>query len=167
VTHTWVSSEGGPLLVAPQSVLPLWTGTTVNDGPVETWGDYGRACSVEGDIGLIPVGERQGLVLGDQPALTTYLPSAWLFLRWVAADHEDELVTAALEALRHGVEWDEKVVWTVDGPVVLFDSAIPGAGLEPHNHLTVDMEPGQYTVRAAYHEDGPKWMVLVQFLART
>nr|WP_231640135.1 Imm21 family immunity protein [Micromonospora sp. NRRL B-16802] len=36
--YTWVSSAGGPLLVAPQSALPLWTGADSTDGSVESWG---------------------------------------------------------------------------------------------------------------------------------
>jgi len=160
---TWISSEGGPLLVAPQSVLSSWTGATGLDGPVETWGDYGRACSVDGYIGLVALGERQALVLGDEPAMTTYLSSERLFLRWVAAHAEDDVVDAARRALQGGVEWDltEGVLWEVDGPVVLFDSAWASTELEPDNHLVVDLEPATYRVRAAYREDGESWMVLV------
>ncbi|MFF5225308.1 Imm21 family immunity protein [Dactylosporangium sp. NPDC000521] len=39
---TWVSSAGGPLLVAPQSALSLWTGAASTDGPVEDWGTTAR-----------------------------------------------------------------------------------------------------------------------------
>lgn len=157
----WVESAGGPLLVAPASQLVHWEGVTDDDGPVETWGDYGRACAVEGYIGLVGVGAGQALVLGDEPALTTYLPDRRLFLRWAAADSEDELVSAARRAV-HDTAWDEELTWDVDGPVVLFDSAWPGATPEPGNHLTVDLAPARYRVRAAYHQDERNWMILVQ-----
>jgi hypothetical protein len=163
--HTWVTSAGGPLLVAPQSVLPLWTGAGEStDGPVERWADYGRACAIDGYIGVIDLGQRQALVLGDEPAMTTYLPSERLFLRWVAADEEADLIDAALRAVRDGVAWDadEDVSWAVDGPVVMFDSAWPGSELESDNHLVVDLHPGTYRVRAAYRTDGDNWMILVQ-----
>ncbi|MEV4363317.1 Imm21 family immunity protein [Nonomuraea sp. NPDC049625] len=65
VLHTWVSTAGGPLIAIPQSELNTWAGVNDNDGPVETWGDYGRACAVEGYIGTVTVGARQALVLGD------------------------------------------------------------------------------------------------------
>nr|WP_307934110.1 Imm21 family immunity protein [Salinispora arenicola] len=54
------------------------------------------------------------------------------------------------------MEWDadEDVRWVVDGPVVMFDSAWPGADVEPDSHLVVDLRPGSYRVRAAYREDG-------------
>ncbi len=161
--YTWVSSAGGPLLVAPRSALRLWTGASSTDGPVESWGDYGRACAVDGYVGVIPVGQRQALVLGDEPAITTYLPAERLFLRWAAAYEEDDLVNAARRAIRDGVQWDadEDVGWVVDGPVVLFDSAWPGTELESDNHLVVDLHPGTYRVRATYRADGDNWMILV------
>ncbi|WP_433351501.1 Imm21 family immunity protein [Microtetraspora malaysiensis] len=31
---------------------------------MKPWGDYGRACAVEGYIGLVAVGAQQALVLG-------------------------------------------------------------------------------------------------------
>ncbi|XVV08612.1 immunity 21 family protein [Actinoplanes sp. CA-131856] len=162
--YTWVSSGGGPLLAAPQSALSLWTGADSTDGPVETWGDYGRACAVDGYIGVVAIGQQQALVLGDEPATTTYLPSERLFLRWAAADEEDDLVSAARQAVRNGVEWDadEDVRWVVDGPVVLFDSAWPGTELEADNHLVVELPPGTYRARAAHRADGDNWMILVQ-----
>ncbi|WP_433417589.1 Imm21 family immunity protein [Microtetraspora malaysiensis] len=69
--HTWVETAGGPLIVVPKSELDHWAGVDHNDGPVETWGDYGRACAAEGYIGLVTVGAQQALVLGDEPAMTT------------------------------------------------------------------------------------------------
>lgn len=151
-------------MVAPESELAHWGGSTDEDGPVDTWGDYGRACSVEGYIGLVSVGEQQALVLGDEPASTTYLAAERLFLRWAAAGSEAELVAAAKRAVQEDVlsDEDEDLVWEVRESVVLFDSAWPGSELEPDNHLLVDLEPGRYRVRAAYKEDQDNWMILVQ-----
>jgi len=160
---TWISSEGGPLLVAPQSAVSSWAGVPDLDGPAQARDDYGRACSVDGYIGLVDVGERQALVLGDEPAMTTYLAGERLFLRWVAAQEEDDLIHAARRAL-HGVpdgDQTEEVLWEVDGPVVLFDSGRAGTELEPDTCLVVDLEPATYRVRAVYREDGENWMILV------
>lgn len=156
----WVESGGGPLLAAPASQLPHWGGSTDDEGPVEDWGDYGRACAIEGYIGLVDIGARQGLVLADEPALTTYLPDERLFLRWAAADSEADLVSAARKALPD-VHWDEELTWNVDGPIVLFDSAWPGATPEPGNHLIIDLPPAGYRVRAAYERSDRTWMILV------
>jgi hypothetical protein len=57
-------------------------------------GDYGRACSVQGYVGLVGIGGQQALVLGDEPASTTYLADERLFLRRAAADSEAELIAA-------------------------------------------------------------------------
>ncbi|QFG24389.1 Imm21 family immunity protein [Actinomadura sp. WMMB 499] len=156
--YTWVESGGGPLVVVPGSRLVHWGGAEDCEGPEET-GDYGLACAVEGYIGLVPVGGGQGLVLGDEPAMTTWLPDERCFLRWSAADSEAGLVDAARRALRSDVEWDERLTWDVDGPVVLFDSAWPGA--EPGNQVGIDLEPGTYDVRSVYREDDRNWMILV------
>ncbi|MEO3826159.1 Imm21 family immunity protein [Actinomadura sp. B10D3] len=157
----WVESAGGPLLAAPVSRLARWEGVTDDDGPVETWGDYGRACAVDGHIGLVNIDAGQALVLGGEPATTTYLPGERLFLRWVATNSEDELVAAAKRALP-SITWDEELVWDVDGPIVLFDSAWPGATPEPGNHLAIDLAPGRYRVRASSRQDDRNWMILVQ-----
>ncbi|MEV4493983.1 Imm21 family immunity protein [Micromonospora coxensis] len=40
---------------------------------MDTWGDYGRACQADGYAGGLDVDDDQVLVLGDEPASTTYL----------------------------------------------------------------------------------------------
>lgn len=162
--YTWVESAGGPLLIAPESELGHWGGTADMDGPVETWGDYGRACSVEGYIGLVTVGSQQALVLGDQPVRTTYLPAERTFLRWAAAGSEEELVAAARQALQEHITWDrdEDLVWEIREPVVLFDSAWPGSEIELDNQLDIALDPGRYRVRATYIKNPGNRMILVQ-----
>ena len=163
-SFSWVESAGGPLLVAPRSELSEWGGSTADDGPVESWGDYGRACTVEGYIGLVRIGSQQALVVGDEPAPTTYLSTERLFLRWAAAYSESELVVAAEQAVHGQIQWDEDegLFWDVQGPVVLFDASLPGTAMELDNHLVVDLEPGRYRVRATSLTDNGNWMILVQ-----
>ncbi|WP_327152131.1 Imm21 family immunity protein [Nocardia sp. NBC_01329] len=164
--YTWVHSAGGPLLIAPESELGHWAGVEDAedmDGAVETWGDYGRACSVRNYIGLVAVGSQQALVLGDQPARTTYLPGERVFLRGAAAGSDEELVDVVRRVLRD-ITWDpdEDLVWEVREPVMLFDSAWAGAEIEPDNRLLVDLDPGSYRVRATSLRDSGDWMILVQ-----
>ncbi|GAA1618865.1 Imm21 family immunity protein [Actinoplanes couchii] len=151
-----VTSLGGPLIVVPRSALPAWGGGDTDD--------YERACAVDGYVGLIPVGSPAALVLGDEPANTTYLPEERLFVRWLAAYAEKDLIDGARRAVDDGVPWDidEDVRWVVDGPVVLFDAAWPGTELEDDNHLLIDPGPGTYRVRATSYTDGDTMMVLVQ-----
>ncbi|MEV5439829.1 immunity 21 family protein [Streptomyces sp. NPDC052682] len=153
----WVESGGGPLVAVPEAVLPFWTGA---DGE-ETASDYDRACEVDGHVGLLPVGDSTALVLGGEPASTAFLPGHGTFVRWCAADSEDDLlacVPAALEA----AEWEPEVRWHVPGAVLLFDAAWPGTESARAGHVRVVLEPGTYTVRAAHVRPGPEtWLGLV------
>ncbi|MFD4613102.1 immunity 21 family protein [Streptomyces sp. NPDC058451] len=154
----WVESEGGPLIVVPEVVLSSWSGADSDES--ET--DYDRACGVDGYAGLVAVGQSQALVLGDDPASTSFLPERGLFVRWCAAESEEELL-GSVDAALADAAWEPEQLWDVPGPVVLFDSAWPGDELEPENHLRVDLEPGRYSVRATYVEPNPEtWLNLVQ-----
>ncbi|MFF5480470.1 immunity 21 family protein [Streptomyces sp. NPDC012935] len=154
----WVESGGGPLIAVPETVLPFWAGA---DGD-ETASDYDRACEIDGFVGLLPVGDSAALVLGDEPASTSYLPDQGTFVRWCAADSEAELLARVPEALTTAV-WGHEVRWNVPGTVVLFDSAWPGRETERTEHLRVALEPGAYAVRAAQVQPGPEiWLGLVQ-----
>lgn len=154
----WVESGGGPLIAIPEVVLPFWAGADGDDMS----SDYDRACDVDGFIGLVPVGDTRALVLGDEPASTSYLPEHGTFVRWCAAESEEELLAGVPAALEAAV-WEPEVQWSVPGPVVLFDAAWPGTATGRTDHLRVPLEPGRYAVRAAYAEPGPEtWLGLVQ-----
>ncbi|WP_328497758.1 immunity 21 family protein [Streptomyces sp. NBC_00414] len=154
----WIESGGGPLIAIPEVVLPFWTGA---DGD-ELASDYDRACEVDGFVGLLPVGNTTALVLGDEPAATSYLPEHGTFVRWSAGDSERELL-AGVPAALDTAAWGREVYWEVPGAVVLFDAAWPGAGSTRAGHLRIALEPGRYAVRAAHAEPGPEtWIGLVQ-----
>lgn len=154
----WVESGGGPLIAVPETVLPFWAGA---DGD-ETASDYDRACEVDGWVGLLPVGDAAALVLGDEPASTSYLPGHGTFVRWYAADSEGELLAEVPAALATAA-WENEVNWSVPGPVVLFDAAWPGNDSVHTDHLKVSLAPGRYAVRAAEVRPGPEtWLGLVQ-----
>ncbi|MFF4054271.1 immunity 21 family protein [Streptomyces sp. NPDC001668] len=154
----WVESGGGPLIAVPETVLPFWAGA---DGD-ETASDYDRACEVEGCVGLLPVGDAAALVLGDEPASTSYLPDHGTFVRWCAAESEDDLLAQVPAALATAV-WEDEVSWAVPGPVVLFDAAWPGNDSVNTDHLKISLAPGRYAVRAANVRPGPEtWLGLVQ-----
>ncbi|WP_435827174.1 hypothetical protein [Nonomuraea dietziae] len=69
------------------------------------------------------------------------------------------MIKAAERALAAEPNWDddEDLKWKVWEAVVLFDSAIPGA----------ELEPGQYRVRATCTKDEDNWMILVQLQSAT
>jgi Immunity protein 21 len=117
---TWVTSLGGPLILVPQSACPLWGGAPPNYPDEE--GDYGRACAVDGYIGLIDVGHAKALVLGDYPARTTFLPDYSILLREIAGANDEEVITAALGTLPT-IDWESQLTWHISEPLILFDSA--------------------------------------------
>ncbi|MGW2489967.1 immunity 21 family protein [Streptomyces sp. NPDC001606] len=154
----WVESGGGPLIAVPEAVLPFWAGADSED--LDT--DYDRACEVAGFAGLLPVGDSAALVLGDEPAATSYLPEHGTLVRWSAANSEDELLAGVPAALRTAA-WEAELRWHVPGPVLLFDSAWPGAEAPGTEHLRIPLTAGSYAVRAAYAQPGPEtWLGLVQ-----
>lgn len=101
--------------------------------------------------------------------MTTYLTTERLFVRWAAADTEAELVGAARRALAGQPDWDddEDLIWEVREAAVLFDSAIPGAELESDERLILDLEPGEYRVRATYVKDEGNEMILAHLQPTT
>ncbi len=173
----WVRSMGGPLVVVPRSALQSWGGCTEGgtilggtDGP----DDYDRACAVEGWAGLVETGGAYALVLGGEPATTCYLPQQRVFLRWLAADSDTELLAAA-EAVLAGpaTAWEDCGLWVTDGAAVLMDSAEAGADLgveypsgggQP-DQAPVDLPTGRWRVRACHTTGEYPWVGVVQLLA--
>jgi hypothetical protein len=164
-TYRWVWSEGGPLIAVPESVLHSWGGAPATF-PADL-GDYGRACAVEDEVGVIAVGDPAvpALVFGEDPSNTTYLPDRRIFLRWYAADSEQDIL-AGLDAALATSEWEEGPVWVVNGPAVLFDSAYAGSRIEPRNRLRIDLESGRYRTRIAYLDIDDSTQVVAIHLVR-
>ncbi|MFD6949495.1 hypothetical protein A6A08_05165 [Nocardiopsis sp. TSRI0078] len=174
----WVSSFGGPLLAVPSSALAEWGGCTDEGMIIGDSGapdDYDRACEVEGLAGLVPVGGggAQALVLGDMPSRSCYLPEHRVFLRWLAADSEARLGSAAAAVLADpATEWEECGVWVTDGPAVLMDATTPGvelavayAGGGLPEQAPVPLPSGRWRVGALQAwADEHTWVGLVRLL---
>ncbi|SCF65046.1 Imm21 family immunity protein [Streptomyces sp. Ncost-T10-10d] len=176
---TWVESMGGPLIAVPVSGLDGWRGCTesglvIGDGDAPD--DYDRACEVDGLAGVIAVGGNgpQGLVLADEPATTCYLPEHQVFVRWLGAGSEADLIAAARAVLTDPTaEWEECGIWETDGPAMLMDSVIAGNELDveypsgggPPEQAPVPIPPGRWAVRAVHTSANESTSVgLVQLL---
>lgn len=169
----WVPSMGGPLIVLPECAVNAWEGCTAG-GSVngDGWDDYDRACEVDDPVGVIAVGAGTALVLADEPATTCFLPERLLFVRWLAADTEDDLFEAAEAVLLDpDAVWEDCGVWVTDGPAVLMDSADAGADLgvgyagggRPE-WAPVRVPAGRWRVRAVQRTDGFPWVGVVQLV---
>lgn len=138
---TWVNSGGGPLIVIPSEVAHHWRGDGklgLHNGDLSmVWDtvrkhtDYGRACGVADYLGVLEVGPGECLVLGDEPMLTTILPTndGVLIVRWMYAESEEEVLRAAQSLPEDIWEAMSHQVYVGGGGLVLFDSAYPGDDL--------------------------------------
>ncbi|MFF4234145.1 Imm21 family immunity protein [Streptomyces sp. NPDC001820] len=129
---------------------------------------------VEGWAGVIDVGtEGSGLVLADEPATTCYLSEQNVFLRWLAADSDAELLEAAKAVLDDpAIDWEDCGVWETDGAAILLDSAVAGTDLAveypdqgglPEQAL-ICVPAGRWSVRA-FHKTGDfPWVGVVRLL---
>lgn len=160
---SWVESAGGPLLLIPASLLHGWEG---GNGSGRAATDYDRACDVEGYVGVIPVGEGQGLVLGDMPMPVAWWPdSGGILVRWMAADSEGAVIEL-LKALPDSLGWETEVSieLTSDEELILFDAAYPGNEL-PSKVGLIPARRGLYAVETAIVEKEDISLVLHRFKA--
>jgi immunity protein 21 of polymorphic toxin system len=174
----WVESNGGPLLLLPEALLSDWCGSDdpplwrqvqsrfrFNPEGVAT--DYDRACDVSGFVGALEVGEGFGLVLGDEPLPTVWIPApfgGYLARRYVG---EDSAVSLALSLLNRIESWQVEVIFKIVGePLILFDAAEPGTDITG-DRLIIPVETGDYRLDTALI--GPKEMPLLRVhrLSRT
>ncbi|MEU5993103.1 Imm21 family immunity protein [Spirillospora sp. NPDC047418] len=166
-TKMWVESNGGPLVAVPQQDLSLWRSAPEDPDADDSsgWGDYGRACEVGDYLGILPLAHSEALVFGEVPDPTTFLQERSVFVRWEGANSEAALL-GSVDAALSMASWQSEVRWNVPGPVVLFDSAYPGADVFAHladEHLVIDLAPGCYSVRHASVEPDDDTMIgLVQ-----
>jgi Immunity protein 21 len=156
---TWLENAAGPLLLLPDSLLSEWSGIDVPDFRVVEarfrWSDrekracdYDRACDVDDYAGVIPVGCGEGLVLGDEPARTTWLarPFGGLFARWEYAESGEDM-NRALGHIPDSLGWADKGTFVVvSSPLQLFNSAEPGLEVVM-SRLRLNLASGAYSVR--------------------
>jgi len=155
----WLDHAAGPLLLLPDSLLPEWSGIDVPDYRVVAArfrgnaeepraSDYDRACDVGDYAGVIEVGYGFGLVLGDMPAATNWLPRPFggILARWEYAE-SDRAMDAALACIPDSLTWTEKGNFTVvSSPLHLFNSAEPGDEAVLLR-LAIPLAAGSYSVR--------------------
>jgi hypothetical protein len=186
----WVVSNGGPLLLVPGEHLLSWGGVEPPadgrridaqfrfNGRDEPATDYDRACDVSmaGYVGLLDIGTGQGLLLGDEPLSTAWLPAATssdggddtggLLIRWVYANRKADVV-AALAHVPQTAWRDEGVVLRVGHePLYLLDAACPGSELEGDSYLTIPLPPGRYAIATAEYEPDSHTSLLLHRLTR-
>jgi len=132
LVREWISCNS-PLLLVARDQLSSWEGTDIpsNGRKVEArfrWNpdgpptDYDRACDIDDYIGVIDVGTGKGIVLGDEPLMTTWLSlsDGGLLVRWAYSESENDLISSALTLTDDAYE-DSGITFVVtNSPLVLF-----------------------------------------------
>src|SRR5882724_11999130 len=93
----WIDSAGGPLILMDQSFVDCWKGNSSISPKNPGITDYERACRIDNYIGLVDVGSGNGLVLGDEPMMTSWHSQntvEGILLRWQWAPNEKSVVNA-------------------------------------------------------------------------
>ena len=169
----WITSDGGPIVAVPESLLLLWKGADPRPDGVS---DYERACHVSGFIGLVPV-------LGSVPAQSCVsfwgdpVPVTWLqceandgaVVRCVAATDYATAYRFAEEILRSDgprVGDEDLKVYSIGGLWALFDAAYSGKEAAQADYvemLEFWLTRGVYVVSTSRHVTTEAELVLHRF----
>ncbi len=158
----WIDSFGGPLLLLSSEYFSVWQGVLTDfdrygynwpypdepSPPEET--DYDRACAIQGYIGLVNVGDGQGVVLGDAPMSTAWWPlsaTEGLLIRWVYGGDAVGLLQRLLPIDERTWESTGTLFQISQNPLYLFDSS--AAGEEETERLTITLAAGEFAIDTA------------------
>ncbi|MFI6530267.1 Imm21 family immunity protein [Streptomyces uncialis] len=117
--------------------------------------------------------DASGLVLADELATTCCLAEQNVFVWWLAADSDAELLEAAKTVLdAPATDWEDCGVWETDVSAVLLDSVVPGADLAVEypdggglpEQAGVPVPSGRWSVRATHKTGDFPWVGVVQLL---
>jgi hypothetical protein len=162
----WVESAGGPLIFVPSDVAPLWAGVRTSGRIVS---DYDRACRIDDELGMINVGDRLALILGDEPFPTAILPQpdGGLLVRWVYANSDDPVLKIPDQL--EGKSFDPTDLYLEaphDERWLLFDSGEPG-DVKHDDVAELTLAAGQYAIDRLVFEPDPDTKFLVHRLVRS
>ncbi len=141
--NSWIGRKSdGPLIVIGESIADAWTG---HHGE-----DLERAKAIEDYLAVVPVGESEALVLGDEPFETTWVPlprsGGGMFVRRLWSNTPDDALRAA-----RGIgpdEWTFATFMDVRADrLLLFDAARPGT--ETAAAIVIDLPRGKYAISTA------------------
>ena len=141
----WVETSGGPLVCAEPTLLSYWRGTSGSSiGDERT--DYERACDQLDYLSLIPCGESQVLVLGDEPMQSAFIEAAdgFLIVRWIScvSVYRAEQALNLLPAFLSELEPRREIEFRGE-QLCMCDSSLSGS-IELAHAACVKLVPGVY-----------------------
>lgn len=166
----WIDSAGGPLILISDKSFGLWSGILNRSAylknieedsddfldPEEA--DYGRACLIEGYLGLVKVDNEDALILGGEPMLTTFFFASGkpVLARWFYGEDElfveNTLLNIDSDAIKN---WEFATMFDINtDKQFLFDSACSKTMLDENQWecLEINIKPGQYKVSTSVFE---------------
>ncbi len=173
----WIESSGGPLIAVPRSLCPLWEGSDQPtggrvvdatfrwDNPEAPATDYDRACDIDDYLGVLRVGPGWGLVLGDEPASTCYVPEpgGGVLVRWICGESTVGVESRLAEVSMCVYQRDTCQFHLEAPPLLVFDSA--ASGREIDSFLAIDLAPGLYEMSTCVWEPDEQTSLLLHRLA--
>jgi hypothetical protein len=141
---TWFESDGGPLVVLPQTQKCRWHG---NAQLQEGINHYQRACKIDEFIACESIDGLNALVLGDEPLPTTWVKftdrAGGVIVRWIACDSE-EIASERIQGMLTPNRTEPGIKYAIDqGPLEMFDSAYPGS---VGDSFHIEIENGNYLI---------------------
>lgn len=163
---TWVSGDGGPLILMEEKYLANWKGCEEpsNGRVVEAnsrWGlevatDYDLACDVEEYLGLINVGEGKALILGGDEMATTWFPLSenqeGILIRWGYGNSESEVIDFA-KLLAGEFEENENIKFSVENSELVLFVAAESGNDKVYPRLKFNLLSGVYKISTIERED--------------
>ncbi len=135
----WVETAGGPFALLAREDLPKWAGCFGKLSLVTgkfvleenlTYSDqthYDSVGAFKRLIGEAIIDGIQVLILGDEPAITAWVPftanQGGLLIRWIYANEEEAIINRLDKIPTKGWEYETKVELESE-EYVLFDSAV-------------------------------------------
>ncbi len=159
----WIESGGGPLLLLEEHLLGYWKGFNFSKQNPDFVTDYDIACEIDDYLGVIEVNSGYGLVLGEEPLSTAWLPFTetknGLLVRWMFAENE----SAVIDALNNlqSLTWqttDIEINFSGD-KLILFDSACSGSQID--EKIEIEISEGRYSAETAHHQPNKETSLII------
>lgn len=160
--HDWIETTGGPYLLVPEALLPLWRGVEGWSGheDPDDFSDYARACRIGSLLGAAEIGQGSGLIFGAEVGPVTWIADSngqgGYFVQALAIDNEADICPAlASEELANAFKTEpaDRLIFRVPpaGTLRLIDAGDMGHDLVMPC-LSLSLKPGNHLFSATYLE---------------
>ena len=170
LAREWLDCNS-PLLLVALDNLSAWEGIDVpsNGRKIEAsfrWNpggpatDYDRACDISDYLGVIDVGNGKGIVLSDEPLMTTWIPSldGGLLVRWGFAESEKDVISAALN-IPHDAYEDSGFSLAVGNSSLVLFAACESGHDQLYPRIEFKIEPGNYRILTSKYESNETGLI--------